>query len=829
MIKINKLNKYFNKKHTNQIHVINDATIEFPSVGLVTILGESGSGKTTLLNVIGGLDSFDSGSIQVDEYLIKKYCASKIDRMRNEKIGYIFQNYLLLTDRTVYYNLELMLNMYKISNDEKKQRIEYTLKAVGMLKYKNKLVSELSGGQQQRIAIARALIKSPSVILADEPTGNLDEKNTLQIMNIIKKISEKVLVIMVSHEKSIASSYADQIITVSDGKVISITNNEKVSLYKYKDDYNIYLKEYNHNNYSNEYLNIDFYSNDTSQVNIKLIYDNGKYYITSNQEIVVVDDNNEIEIKDEYRKEIDVKEKVLLSEFQLKELEYKNTPRLSFQEIWKLALTNLRKVKKKNIFISLILFVMAALTLATIQSIIDSSKVDYRHLSYTDSRLYNIKVSSGEVGLTSEQLTQTFGNLYDKIRKEQPTLEIMPVSSYQLSSKLDFKITGYTQLQINEYSLEGYTLMPLSALDENKVIYGKMPTSGFEIVIDEWLALNLLENNSISNFMNVSTFVGQKLKLSSSEVEFTISGVARTNQNSAYLNEWALLAAYPAGLKKNSIKVCSITEYKKYDPTFSSVLQNNEIIISTLLPRQRQEWPYKVGDELTPNRDNLSLKIVEIKEFPTECPFNMIIADDGYEKLLRSTLLYNHEEFYIYIPNEQVKNQAREYMQNLAEEFNETSQYKIQIEHGSKYDELVKPAEKEAQKVVTSRTIITITIIIVTLIIIFFTMKSYAIKNIYTIGVYRAIGINKQSIIHVYLIQMLVMTLKTTLVSCTLCYIITNLITNFPNSNINFAIDLNTYLLTTSSLMLINLIIGILPISLYMKLTPSKLLSKYDI
>ncbi len=827
MIRINKLNKYFNKKHTNPIHVINDTTIEFPSVGLVTILGESGSGKTTLLNVIGGLDNFDSGSIQVDEYLIKKYNASKIDRMRNEKIGYIFQNYLLLTDRTVYYNLELMLNMYKISSDEKKQRIEYTLKAVGMLKYKNKLVSELSGGQQQRIAIARALIKSPSVILADEPTGNLDEKNTLQIMNIIKKISEKVLVIMVSHEKSIASSYADQIITVSDGKVISITNNEKISLYKYKDDYNIYLKEYNYNNYNNEYLNIDFYSNDTNQVNIKLIYDNGKYYITSNQEIVVVDDNNEIEIKDEYRQEINVKEKALLSEFQLKELKYKNTPRLSFKEIWNLALTNLRKIKKKNIFMSIILFVMAALTLIAIQSIIASSKVDYRHLSYIDSRLYNVKVSNGEVGLTSEQLKLAFGNLYDKIKKEQPTLEIMPVSSAQLSSKLEFKITGYTQLQVNEYALEGYTLMPLNILNENTIIYGNMPTTGFEIVIDEWLALNLLENNAISNFMNVSTFVGQKLKLSSSEVEFTISGVARTNQNSAYLNEWALLAAYPAGLKKNSIKVCSITEYKKYDPTFSSTLQDNEIIISTLLPRRRQEWPYKVGDELNPN--NLTLKIVEIKEFPTECPFNMIIADDAYETLLKSTLLYNHEEFNIYIPNEQVKKQVSEYMQNLAEDFNETSQYKIQIEHGSKYDEVVKPAEKEAQKVVTSRTIITLTIIIVTLIIIFFTMKSYAIKNIYTIGVYRAIGINKQSIIHVYLIQMLVMTLKTTLVSCTLCYIITNLITNFPTSNINFAIDLNTYLLTTSSLMLVNLIIGILPISLYMRLTPSKLLSKYDI
>ena len=138
MVKVNSLNKYFNKKHSNQTHVINNTTIEFPRFGLVTILGESGSGKTTLLNVIGGLDNFDSGSIQIDEYDIQKYNARKTDRMRNEKIGYIFQNFLLLNDRSVYYNLELMLNMYKLTNDEKKKRIEYTLKAVGMLKYKNK-------------------------------------------------------------------------------------------------------------------------------------------------------------------------------------------------------------------------------------------------------------------------------------------------------------------------------------------------------------------------------------------------------------------------------------------------------------------------------------------------------------------------------------------------------------------------------------------------------------------------------------------------------------------------------------------------------------------
>ena len=193
MIKITKLNKYFYRKKSNEIHVINDVSLTFPDNGLITILGESGSGKTTLLNVLGGLDDFYKGSIEFDDKAIHKYSWRTMDKIRNEKIGYIFQNYLLLPQRTVFDNLKILLNMYNISDKEKEERIDYVLEAVGMLRYKKKNVTELSGGQQQRVAIARALIKSPSLILADEPTGNLDEKNTIQIMNIISKMKQPLV------------------------------------------------------------------------------------------------------------------------------------------------------------------------------------------------------------------------------------------------------------------------------------------------------------------------------------------------------------------------------------------------------------------------------------------------------------------------------------------------------------------------------------------------------------------------------------------------------------------------------------------------------------
>ena len=164
MIKIDNLNKYFFKNKANEIHVINNTTISFNNTGLVTILGESGSGKTTLLNVIGGLDSFDSGKITYDEDTINKYNYKEITKIRNKKIGYVFQNYLLLNNHTVYDNLKIVLDMFSLDDKEKEKRIDDVLIKVNMLKYKRKMVNELSGGQKQRIAIARALIKSPLLI-----------------------------------------------------------------------------------------------------------------------------------------------------------------------------------------------------------------------------------------------------------------------------------------------------------------------------------------------------------------------------------------------------------------------------------------------------------------------------------------------------------------------------------------------------------------------------------------------------------------------------------------------------------------------------------------
>ena len=201
MIEIKNLNKYYNKGRKNQIHVINNTNISLPNIGLVSLLGPSGCGKTTLLNAIGGLDKVNKGKIYIDNKKITKRCANQVDKIRNLKIGYIFQDYKLLDNMSVYDNVAIVLKMIGIKNKKEiKKRVEYILERLGIYRYRHRPCGMLSGGERQRVGIARALVKNPDIILADEPTGNLDSKNTIEIMNIIKTISRDKLVILVTHE-----------------------------------------------------------------------------------------------------------------------------------------------------------------------------------------------------------------------------------------------------------------------------------------------------------------------------------------------------------------------------------------------------------------------------------------------------------------------------------------------------------------------------------------------------------------------------------------------------------------------------------------------------
>ena len=203
------------------VTALNGVSIDFRESEFVSILGPSGCGKTTMLNVIGGLDRYDSGDLVINERSTKEYKDSDWDTYRNHSIGFVFQSYNLIMHQSVLSNVELALTLSGVSREERRARAIEALEQVGLGDQIHKKPNQMSGGQMQRVAIARALVNDPDILLADEPTGALDTATSVQIMEILKKVSESKLVIMVTHNPDLAEQYSSRIIRVVDGKVIS--------------------------------------------------------------------------------------------------------------------------------------------------------------------------------------------------------------------------------------------------------------------------------------------------------------------------------------------------------------------------------------------------------------------------------------------------------------------------------------------------------------------------------------------------------------------------------------------------------------------------------
>ncbi|MEG1494902.1 MAG: ABC transporter ATP-binding protein, partial [Bacilli bacterium] len=218
MIELKNIYKAYKSKKGNNTVALKDVSLKFEETGMTFILGKSGSGKSTLLNIIGGLDKYDSGDMIILGKSSKDFKQADFDSYRNTYIGFIFQEFNILEDYDVYQNIVLALQLQQKSTHNK---IDELLNKLELNSLKHRKVNELSGGQKQRVAIARALIKNPKIILADEPTGNLDSSTSKQVMDLLKEISKEKLVIIVSHDKESASIYGDRVIEIVDGKVES--------------------------------------------------------------------------------------------------------------------------------------------------------------------------------------------------------------------------------------------------------------------------------------------------------------------------------------------------------------------------------------------------------------------------------------------------------------------------------------------------------------------------------------------------------------------------------------------------------------------------------
>ncbi len=538
MINIKALNKYYNKNRSNEIHVINDINLELPDKGMVAVFGKSGCGKTTLLNAIGGLDRTDSGSILIDGENI----AENTDVIRNKYIGYIFQNYNLNVLENNFENVADALRLCGVADkDEIERRTIAALTSVGMEKYKYRYPNTLSGGQQQRIAIARAIVKGPRIILADEPTGNLDEANTIMIMNMLKKISENHLVLIVTHEANLVDYYCDKVIELSDGQVINIRENTNTSGYHAKSKNDIYLGELDKETLSNEDVNLEFYGNKPSEpIKLKIVNSSGKLYIRiDTPKVQVLDAASEVKLREGVFSDVQAGSGSSDSHdmTELTPINGKNYGRLfTFVSSLKSGYrANFSKNKKKRaalmrvcmFFFSIVLVIMCATNATAFR--------DYAEIndSYNHNVFY-VYIPNASVADRLAAAKGTNGIEYTRINVSSP------VSLYNLRFiSGNFETFNNNSFYSGDFLTSPVTFVDMSLAQGLPLVVGKNTELGTEeILITTVVADNILKTSNlgyIKEYKDLIGLISSNFNISGKYIR--IAGIVESNENSVFLTE----------------------------------------------------------------------------------------------------------------------------------------------------------------------------------------------------------------------------------------------------------------------------------------------------
>ncbi len=805
MIKINNVNKYFNRHKKNQIHVINNTTLTLEAPGLIALLGPSGCGKTTLLNTIGGLDKISSGSIIVNDERITKRRVGKIDEIRSLNIGYIFQDYHLINEMSVFDNVAMPLRMNGLKDKKEiKRRVNYVLERVGMYRYRNRPAEMLSGGERQRVGIARAIVKNPKIIIADEPTGNLDSRNTIEVMNIIKAISKDRLVILVTHEKELAEFYASRIITLSDGVITSDKENIHNDDLDYKMDGKIYLKDIKNKVTTNvKNLSVNYYNDNNEKLDINIVLKNGNIYIeTSNKEKVqVIGEDSSIElVNDNYKK----LSKSIYEDYKFDFAEFTNNnikeKYSSIYNIFTLLVQGFKKVFSYGFIKKLLLmgfFASAMFIVFSVSTILASLKVkDEDFIKYNKNYLVikDNKVSVDE---------------YNSYLNYDGTSYILPGNSMVNFTVL---LDDYFQTRYTSGILKG-SLSSLEMISDSDLIAGKLPENESEIVVDKWTLNNLINDNNAkeTGYLSYEEFLNKEVNVS--EVKYyTIVGIVDLSSPSIYVNEKEFIS-----IINNSSK----DEYS-YDTNESKIQNYN--LISNQINLTKGSWPendyeaiinedyseqYKIGSNLDYKVNETPLKVVGY--------YHSNIGLDKYlvnENTIKYNLIINNSDLIVYAKDkESALTYYKEQGINIRDAYYQSKE---------DYIEAIKPS-------IISKLIFSGIILVISLIEIFLIVRSSFLSRIKEVGILRAIGVKKGDIYKMFSGEILAITiLASTPGLLLMSYILKQL------SSVSFlskTICFDGYVLIISIVLILgfNLIFGLIPVFTTMRKTPAGILSRTDL
>ena len=815
MVRLEHVHKYFFRRRRNEIHAINDTSLQTEDKGLVALLGPSGCGKTTLLNAIGGLDKVNKGNIYINGQRISRRTSGAVDRIRTLSIGYIFQNYNLVDNMTVYDNVAMALRMIGIKNKaEIKEKVTYVLEKVGMYRYRNRYADMLSGGERQRVGIARALVKNPTIVIADEPTGNLDSKNTIEVMNIIKSIAQEKLVILVTHEEKLADFYADRIIRIKDGKIESDEINANSRGLDYRLENKIYLKDIrDHQRVTTDKYNVDFYS-DGSRIDLDIVVRGGNIYVKTKDDMTsleVVDEQSAVELIDDHYREMTAEES----------RDHFDTQKLD----------TLSKRKYTSILNPVTLIKRGFKTVSDYPTL---KKILLAGFCISAGFItYAVSMTFGTLHITDDQFTTEDKDYLTVVGKN---ISINSYVDYQSSEDLEYVMPGDSKislpLKLDQFyqtrdamvNLTG-SLSSVDRVKKTDIMHGTLPANEKEICVDRMVLRNAMDEQFTKELGlgTYKSFVGQTLNIPRLG-ELTIVGVTNKQVPCIYASEDIFINLIANAVEADAEYYVEDTG----DPEGENIA--GTLIDYTLMENEvtkaKGDWPedkyevmvneknkddaaFKIGRQVSTKINDKKLMIVGYYSDPKDSDYFLV-----NETMIKYKLIKEKKNMTICPTNKTAT------LSRLKEEG--VNVRDVYSQNRSKY-------MKEKRSSMLSILVLAGVILGISFIEIFLMIRASFLSRIKEVGVYRAIGVKKRDIYKMFSGEILAITTIASIPGFLfMSFIITRLM------RVTYLRDMymmNSWIMIICLIVIfgLNVIFGLMPVWRTIRKTPAAILSRTDV
>ncbi|MBQ8835118.1 MAG: ATP-binding cassette domain-containing protein [Oscillospiraceae bacterium] len=812
---ISNLNKTYDRRGPNANPVLRDVSFSLPETGFVCILGPSGCGKTSLLNAIGGLDRFDSGTMEFGGLTVSGYGVPAFEAERNRSFGYIFQNYYLLQDHSVAYNVYLGLHSLKLSHAEKLRRVREALAAVDMERYIRRRVSDLSGGQQQRVAIARALARRPRVIFADEPTGNLDEANTLNICTLLRKISKSSLVVMVTHEERIASFFADRIITLDSGRISSDSQDWQRGSLTVEGGNTLYAGDYREERPEGDSVELRVLREEGAEpvkLTVVALKDRIVIQLDDTRAVTCTASGEVPRIMEGMRPTMTL-EAVERQEETLDFAQGEDIPaRAGLGLNFSMMLAQARQlVKGKGLqrFGSwFFMAVLTVLTLLTVGDYLTVSAVDPHEFIRTDSHILELRAERGKtLDVTTLTLTDMIGKYIDYYETSGVDFTVVP----HVAPVPEISAEIYMQLDQQTIQLSNYSYVPLDYLDESTLILGRMPENPKEVVVDRWVLDAVLREEGIlqNSIHDISFFLDQRLSFPKKTYGATIVGISDCGEAAMFMELSAL-----ASIGVSGSGVVTLEELRQLYPG-----QFEDVTLGAgecLYLRGETMQKYSPGQTITVNK-TLDYTVAQVAEL--ECYAAVAVNESELEPIIRAMLT---QRFYLYCGDKAAMKAF------LAQPMPDGLAGMLQVAVVDAYASSWRSYEQASSLRADARTIVTVTIMALAAVMLYLLRRTQVHGRIELLAVYRLLGIPSGKLMGIFALESGMLFLTSAAPAALITWLAVTILTGIEDLGFSLILPWQAAAVTATGILLYHQLVSLLPLGRLLRLPPARLAAKYD-